>query len=81
MEFTNDNPTEYLKDYVNNPDYIAIMPEHFLPKELVEWVKDEKLPEDAINTFIEKRIDLIEAEVRKKLSGIAFQEIDTRVTE
>lgn len=31
--------------------------------------------------FIERRIDLIEAEVRKKLSGIAFQEIDTRVAE
>ena len=81
LEFTNDNPTEYLKEYVNNPDFIAIMPDHFLPKELVEWVKDEKLPEDAINTFIERRIELIEAEVRKKLSGIAFQEIDTRVTE
>ena len=47
----------------------------------MEWVKDEKLPEDAINTFIERRIDLIEAEVRKKLSRIAFQKIDTRVTE
>ena len=33
------------------------------------------------NTFIERRIDLIEADVRKKLSGIAFQEIDTRVAE
>ena len=81
LKFTNDNPTVYLKDYVNKPEYIAIMPEHFLPSDLVEWVKDEKLPEDAINTFIEKRIDLIEADVKKKLSGIPFQEIDTRVTE
>lgn len=81
LEFTNDNPTDYLKDYVNNPNYVAIMPDHFLPNELVEWVKNEKLPDNAINSFIEKRLELIEEDVRKKLSGITFQVIDTKLNE
>ncbi|MDE5581348.1 MAG: DUF262 domain-containing protein [Treponemataceae bacterium] len=78
LDISNKDPIVYLKNYIND-SFVGIMPEHFLPEILLEWVADGKLPDDAISVFIEKRIELIEADLREKLKGIDFQTIDTRV--
>lgn len=78
LDISNKNPIDYLNDYIDD-SFVGIMPEHFLPEILLEWVADGKLPDDAISVFIERRIELIEADLREKLKGIDFQVIDTRV--
>lgn len=78
LDISNKDPIDYLKNYIND-SFVDIMPEHFLPEILLEWVEAGSLPDDAISIFIEKRIELIEADLREKLKGIDFQTIDTRV--
>ena len=73
----NDILNDYLKDF-NDEKFSGLMKEHFLPQAFVEWCGLEKLPDDALTIFIEKRIELIEAELREKLKGIEFNVIDSR---
>lgn len=78
LDISNKDPIVYLKDYIDD-SFVGIMPEHFLPEILLEWVDAGRLPDDALSVFIEKRIALIEADLREKLKGIDFQTIDSRV--
>ncbi len=78
LDISNRNPIDYLKDYIND-SFLDIMSEHFLPDILVEWTKSGELPDDAISVFIEQRVDLIVDDLRKKLDGIDFKVIDTRI--
>lgn len=76
LDITNRNPLEYIKDY-DKPEFEAIMPTHLLPIEILEWARNEEMPVTALDLFIEKRVALIIENLRAKLSGISFEEIDT----
>jgi hypothetical protein len=80
LEITCRNPLEYLKDY-DKPEFESIMPTHLLPKEILHWVRNEQMPENALDLFIEPRVNNIIAELKSKLTGIVFDEIDTFETE
>ncbi len=76
LDITNKNPLDYMKEY-DKPEFEAIMPSHFLPKKILEWTRNDEMPENALDLFIESRVNLIIAELRDKLEGIDFEEIDT----
>lgn len=78
LDISNRNPVEYFKDYIS-PDFINIMPSHFLPEDIIHWANSEILPDDALSIFIEKRIDLIINEIKEKLNGIQVEVIDTKI--
>lgn len=77
LKITNRNPNEYLPEFVDEK-FSGIMSEHFLPQEFFYWSGENKLPDDAITIFIEKRIELIEKFLREILKGVDFQVIDTK---
>ena len=77
LKISNRDPNDYLKDF-GDEKFSGIMAEHFLPHEFVDLCGAEKLPNNALSVFIEKRIELIEADLREKLKGIEFQTIDTK---
>jgi hypothetical protein len=58
LDITNRNPLDYIKDY-DKPAFEKIMPTHLLPTEILNWVRYGNMPEDALDIFIEKRINLI----------------------
>lgn len=76
LDITNRNPLEYMKDY-DKPEFEAIMPSHLLSHDILEWARSEEMPERALDLFIESRVDNILMELKAKLNGIAFEEIDT----
>jgi len=76
LDITNRNPLEYLKDY-DKPEFEAIMPSHFLPPQILDWVRNETMPINAIDLFVEERLQLILDNLKRKLVGIAFEEFDT----
>jgi len=76
LDITNRNPLEYMKDY-DKPEFEAIMPSHLLGNEILLWARCEMMPENAIDLFIESRVNNILENLKVKLCGITFDEIDT----
>jgi hypothetical protein len=69
---------EYIKDYDSNPEFEQVLQSHLLPQELLDWARMDKMPDDALDQFIEKRINLILEELKIQLQGINFEIIDTK---
>lgn len=80
LSITNKNPLEYIKDY-DSPDFEEIMPSHLLPIEIMEWARLDSMPENALDVFIEKRVDLIIECLKAKISAASFEVIDTATTQ
>jgi hypothetical protein len=76
LDITNRNPLEYIKDY-DKPEFEAIMQTHLLPREILDWARTDHMPENALDLFIESRVNLIIENLKVKLSGITFEEIDS----
>ncbi len=77
LEISDENPVKYLKDY-DNPSFVNIMKGHLLPEESVEWSRRNVMPENGLDMFIERRVDIIIEKLREKLIGIKFEIIDTK---
>ena len=76
LDITNRNPLEYMKDY-DKPEFKAIMPSHLLSSDILEWVRIDAMPDNAIDLFIEGGVNNILTDLKAKLNGITFDEIDT----
>lgn len=79
LKITNRNPLEYLKDY-DRPEFELIMPTHLLPIEVLVWARNDNMPSNALDIFIEKRVDLIIDDLKRKLPNFSFNVMDTKQT-
>jgi hypothetical protein len=78
LEISDKNPLSYIREYNQNPDFEEVIKSHLIPTDLLEWSRMEEMPNNALDQFIEKRIDFLISELRDMLSGINFEEIDTK---
>jgi len=78
LDISDKNPLNYIQKLDDNTDFEEAIKSHLLPKELLEWSRLESMPVDALDQFIEKRIDLVIEELRNIMSGINFEVIDTK---
>lgn len=78
LEISNKNPLDYICDYDKNPDFPTAIKSHIIPDQILEWSSLPEMPENALDLFIEQRIDLIIEQLKSKLNGIKFEVIDTR---
>ena len=76
LKISNRNPIDYIKDF-NSPEFRKIISNHLLPLELLEWSELDDMPINALDTFIENRINIIIEKLKIKLEGINFDIIDT----
>lgn len=77
LDITNRNPLEYMKDY-DKPEFEEIMPSHLLSSEILDWARSGVYPENAIDQFIESRVNSILSDLKLKLRGVVtFDEMDT----
>lgn len=76
LDITNRNPLEYMKDY-DKPEFEAIMPSHLLSIEILDWARSGKFPDNAIDQFMESRVNNILIDLKTKLNGVTFDEMDT----
>lgn len=76
FNITNRNPLEYIKDY-DNPEFERIMPTHLLPIEILEWARSASMPANALDIFIENRVNLIIENLKSKIPIQNFEIIDT----
>ena len=59
LEISDKNPLNYIQDYDSNPEFEAVIETHILPIELLQWSRLESMPSDALDQFIEKRVELV----------------------
>lgn len=76
LDITNRNPLEYMKDY-DKPEFEAIMPSHLLSCEILDWARSGVFPDNAIDQFMESRVNNILTDLKTKLNGVTFDEMDT----
>ena len=77
IQISNKNPLEYLRDY-DTPEFEIVLNQHLVPVDILEWDCKEKMPSNAMDIFIEQRINLLVDELRQILSSITFDDVDTR---
>jgi len=77
VEISDDNPIKYLREY-DKPSFEDVLKTHLVPLDILEWSRQNSVPENGLDVFIERRIDLILDDLRHKLSGVTFDVIDTR---
>lgn len=78
LEISNKNPLDYIRDYDTNPDFPKAIKSHLIPEQILEWSSLPEMPINALDLFIEQRIDLIIEQLKSKLNGIRFEVIDTK---
>ncbi|MDD2557188.1 MAG: DUF262 domain-containing protein [Desulfuromonas sp.] len=78
LEISDKNPINYIQEYDSNSEFENVINNHFLPSELLEWSRQENMPPDALDQFIEKRVDLIIEELKRVLAGVNIEIIDTK---
>jgi hypothetical protein len=54
------------------------MPTHLLPKEILEWARANDMLPNALDFFIEKRIEAVIEDLKGKLQGQTFDVVDTK---
>jgi hypothetical protein len=54
------------------------MPNHLLPKEILEWARTNDMPPNALDIFIEKRVDAVIEDLKNKLQELTFDVVDTK---
>ena len=59
------------------PEFEAVIPSHLLSIDILDWARKGYLPDNAIDQFIESRVDNILSDLKTKLQGITFDVIDT----
>lgn len=78
LEISDKNPLQYMQNYINEKGFKNVVDSHYLPSNILEWVTLEDMPINALDEFIEARIELIIDELRKLLERIEFDVIDTK---
>lgn len=78
LEISDKNPLNYIQDYDSNPEFEAVIKTHVLPIKLLQWSRLESMPSDALDQFIERRVDLVIDELKKNMGGVTIEVIDTK---
>jgi hypothetical protein len=61
-----------------NKDFENVLQNHLIEKSILEWVRKNDLPQNALDQFIDLRVEFIIKELRYILSDIYFEAIDTQ---
>jgi len=77
LQISDKSPLEYLKDY-DDENFEDVLKTHLIPLEILHWVRDNKMPNDALDRFIDLRVDIIIGELKNILKDISFEIIDTQ---
>jgi len=77
IQISDDNPIDYFLNLVK-PGFSDVLGSHLISPEILEWAKQQKLPDDGLDQFIEKRLESVLKLLKSKLAGIPFEIIDTK---
>jgi hypothetical protein len=79
LQISDRNPLEYLREY-NSNGFQDVLNTHLVPGSILQWSALEKMPDGALETFVEERIDSLIDYLRNQLDGISFDIIDSKAS-
>ena len=77
LKISDKNPIDYVAK-LDNDEFRSKMQAHLVPLQLLEWAHKEALPDDALDQFVELRVELIVKQLASLLAGVPFQVFDSR---
>jgi len=77
LRISDDNPIQYLVKFGSHR-FEEILSVHLIPKDVLDWAKMQRMPENSLDIFIEKRIEFFIGKIKEKLTGIKIDIIDTK---
>jgi len=80
LNISDKNPVVYLRNY-DDGELGRVLKGHLIPGEILTWSRNEEMPEDGLDQFIEKRIDMMVEDLRGKLAGVPFRVFDSQLDE
>lgn len=78
LDISDKAPLDYISEYDKNNDFENVLETHLIPNDILEWVRDNNLPENALDKFIDLRVEAIVNELKSILVDINFEVIDTQ---
>ena len=80
LAISDKNPLKYMKDY-DVSGFEKVLQSHLLTDKVLQWSRLDSMPDNALDVFIEDRVDTIINDLKVKLAGINIEVIDTKGTE
>ena len=80
LKISDRNPLDYICDYKND-GFEDVLKTHLLTGDLMNWADEQELPQDALNQFIEIRVEQLIATLRSELEGVQFEVYDSSLQE
>lgn len=77
LRISDKNPIDYVAT-LDNDEFRSKLQAHLMPQQLLEWAQKATLPDDALDRFVELRVDLIVNELALLLPGVPFRVFDSR---
>ncbi|MBN4060443.1 DUF262 domain-containing protein [bacterium AH-315-I20] len=81
LDISNKAPLDYIEEYDKNNKFERVLDTHIIPNNILEWVRQKNMPDDALDKFIDLRVDAIISELKEILDDISFEVIDTQENE
>ena len=81
LDISDRPPLEYIKDYDQNTNFEGVLHSHLIPKDILTWIRSDDMPDDALDQFIEARINMIIEKLSEKLEDIKIEIIVLEMTE
>jgi hypothetical protein len=78
LDISDKAPLDYINEYDKNEKFEDILETHFISKNILEWARNGNMPEDALDQFIELRVEAIINELKIILEDVNFEVIDTK---
>ena len=85
IRISDKNPIDYIAELDKNEiaeldknEFRTVLRDHLVPLQIVDWAHDEALPEDALDKFVDLRVELFIEQLAALLPGIPFRIFDSR---
>ncbi len=78
LQISDKSPLDYILKLDENKEFETTLKNHLVPKVILSWARTNTLPEDALDQFIELRVENIIEELKNILEDLNFDVIDTK---
>jgi len=77
IRISDKNPIEYIAE-LDNSEFRAVLKDHLVPSQIVDWAHEEALPEGALDKFVDLRVELFIGQLAVLLPNVPFRVFDSR---